>query len=99
MRIKSLLVAVPCAAAIAVAGAAPAFAGEYNAHMDRTGAYTNAQSVCSTSGLNLDEPGGRTQSFGEFAREGLTHLYKSIGFGPGDACNGRTGLLAGGGEE
>ena len=99
MRIKSLLVAAPCAAAIALTGAAPAFAGEYNAGMDRTGAFTNAKSVCSTSGLNLDEPGGRTQSFGEFARQGLTQVYKAIGFGPGDACNGRTGLWASGAEE
>lgn len=99
MRIKSLLVAASCAAAIVAAGAAPAFAGEYNAHMERTGAYTNAKSICATSGLNLDEPGGRTQSFGEFARQGLTHQFKAMGFGPGDACNGRTGFLADGGGE
>ena len=99
MRFKSLLIAAPCTVAIATVGAAPAFAGEYNAHMERTGAYTHAKSICSTSGLNLDDPGGRTQSFGEFARMGLTHDFKAMGFGPGSACNGHTGFLAGGGSE
>lgn len=95
MRIKSLVIAAPCVALIAAVGAAPAFGGEYNAHIDRTGAYEHARSICSTSGLNLDAPGGRTQSFGEFARMGLTERFKAMGIGPGDACNGRTGFWSG----
>jgi hypothetical protein len=77
LRKKSLLAAACCSAAIVLAGAGVASAGEYNAHGDPTGARTNSNSICSYSGLNDDPlaptapplgpngPGGRTQNFGQ----------------------------------
>lgn len=63
----------------------------------------HAASICSFSGLGdgEDEP-GRTaehvQNWGQVPKEGRDFLT-TIGFHPGDSCNGHTGFFAGGGGE
>jgi hypothetical protein len=98
MRIKTLTAAAGCAAAIAAFGAAPAFAGEVSGNGQPTAAPSHTKSICAYSGLNdvitPDEP-GRTQSYGQIVAAG----GKAFVPGPGMACNGHTGFLAGGGAE
>ena len=63
----------------------------------------HASSICSFSGLGdgEDEP-GRTaehvQNWGQIPKAGRDFL-STIGFHPGDSCNGHTGFFAGGGGE
>jgi len=100
MRIMSMLVAGAGSAALLVGGAGAAQAGEVNGHGGPVPAVERANSICAFSGQN-DEPeaefpeGGRVQSYGQLVRGGL----KSEVPGPGVACNGHTGFLAGGGGE
>jgi hypothetical protein len=49
------------------------------------------------SGLNDDtaEEPGRVQNYGQIVRAG----FKDFAPSPGEACNGHTGFLAGGGGE
>ena len=62
-----------------------------------------ANSICAFSGLadgGEGEPAGpgNTQNWGSIPKE-VRDIIATQGEHPGDACNGRTGFLAGGGEE
>ena len=105
-----LLVAGLCAVVVAAVGASSAFAGESTGNGKQTpiGAAPDnaphASSICSFSGQNpeglLDpsdpnfEP-GRVQNWGHSDKD----LFRSIGFAPGQACNGHRGAFSGGGGE
>lgn len=86
VRMKSLLSAAACAAAVAALGAGPALAGEV------TGSGKNVdqnqgRSWCSFSGLNdqIDGPvGTRAQSFGQELKLGLVDPHVA---NPGFFCN------------
>jgi hypothetical protein len=103
MRTRSLLAAGLCAVAVIGATSGVAFAGEVTGNGKPTAGPEHAQSICVFSGVNDDptstdpmDPGGRVQSYGfSVVREGL----KDFAPHPGDACNGHTGFLAGGGGE
>jgi hypothetical protein len=102
MRFKSLLAAALCAVAVAAVGAGSAFAGEVTGNGKATAAPAHAQSICAFSGRNDGEPPpGRTaahvQSWGQIPKE-VRDVLATEGSHPGDACNGHTGFLAGGGE-
>jgi hypothetical protein len=63
----------------------------------------HANSICSFSGLGdgEDEPGrtaAHVQNWGQIPKEQRDFL-STIGFHPGDSCNGHTGFFAGGGGE
>jgi hypothetical protein len=85
-RMKSLLAAGCCAAAVAALSAGPALAGEV------TGSGKNidqnqGKSWCSFSGLNdqIDGPvGSRAQSYGQELKLGLVNPHEG---NPGVACN------------
>ena len=100
MRVQSITAAALGAAALVVAGAAPSFAGEVTGNGKPTQGPAHANSICVFSGQN-DTPdaefpeGGRVQSYGQLVRVGL----KAEVPGPGVACNGHSGFLAGGGGE
>ena len=87
--LKKLTVACLGAAALFVAGAGPAFAGEITGNGKPTAGTTHANSICSFSGQN-DEPeapgveGGRVQSYGQLVKAGLKDFIP----GPGEACRG-----------
>ncbi len=74
----------------------PASAGEVTGKGRPTQGPAHANSICAFPGLN-DDPadGGHVQSYGQIVAAGL----KAFVPGPGVACNGRTGFLAGGGGE
>ena len=109
MRLTRLLIVPAATGALVFAGVTSARAGEVTGNGKDTRGPAHASSICTFSGQN-DEPdapapeGGRVQSFGH-----VLHFVKSIGFGmtdikamgehPGDACNGHTGFLSGGGGE
>lgn len=62
-----------------------------------------ANSICAFSGLadgGEGEPAGpgNTQNWGSIPKE-VRDVIATQGEHPGDACNGHTGFLAGGGEE
>ncbi len=100
MRVQSITAAALGAAVLVVAGAAPSFAGEVTGNGKPTQGPAHANSICVFSGQN-DTPdaefpeGGRVQSYGQLVRVGL----KAEVPGPGVACNGHSGFLAGGGGE
>src|SRR4051812_40399458 len=86
MRIKSMLAAASCVAAIVAATAGSAFAGEIRGPGSPTGipaegpdtaALAHTNSICAASGLNefhAGEPGElpiRTQSYGQLVRAGV----------------------------
>lgn len=63
----------------------------------------HAASICSFSGLGdgEDDPGrtaAHVQNWGQIPKDGRDFL-STIGFHPGDSCNGHTGFFAGGGGE
>jgi hypothetical protein len=63
----------------------------------------HANSICAFSGLEDGEEGGpagpgNTQSWGQIPKP-VRDVISTQGEHPGDACNGHTGFLAGGGEE
>ena len=104
MRVKSYLGAVLCAVAVAAVGAGSAFAGEVTGKGKATPIQEyQAASICSFSGQNDGEPpAGRTaehvQNWGQIPKE-VRDFIATQGEHPGDACNGHTGFLAGGGGE
>ena len=70
-----------------------------------TGALGNAKSICMFAGLEDggDFPGqpagpGTTQNWGQIPKE-IRDVIATQGEHHGDACNGHTGFLAGGGGE
>ncbi len=80
-----------------------AFAGEIGGSGKLTPINSyRANSICSFSGLNdnPDDPveGGRVQNWGIIPKE-IRDQLAAEGEHPGDACNGHTGFLAGGGTE
>jgi hypothetical protein len=96
--LKKLVIACLGAAALVAAGAGPASAGEITGNGKPTGAPAHSNSICSYSGQNdtPDDPfpeGGRVQNYGQLVRSGLKPFFP----GPGEACNGHSGFLAGGG--
>lgn len=85
------------------AGGSTAFAGEINGNNQPTPVNSYVMhSICAFSGLNdnPDDPieGGKIQSWGAIPRDVRDQLALE-GEHPGDACNGHTGFLAGGGGE
>jgi len=106
MRLKSLFGAALCGVAITGVGAGSALAGESTGSGKVTPIADDvAQSICSFSGQNperfltgSDFETGRTQSWGQIPKEERDFLT-TIGFAPGDSCNGHTGFFAGGGGE
>jgi hypothetical protein len=106
-------IAAVAACAAALLGASAALAGESTGNGKQTpiGAAPDdaphASSICSFSGQNpeglLDpsdpnyEP-GHTQSWGQIPKADRDFL-STIGFAPGQSCNGHTGFFAGGGGE
>jgi hypothetical protein len=103
MRFKSMLAAALCAVAVAAVGAGSAFAGEVTGNGKPTAAPAHANSICAFSGQNDgNPPPGRTaahvQSWGQIPKQ-VRDVLRTEGSHPGDACNGHTGFLAGGGGE
>ncbi len=91
------------AAAVVAVSASPAVAGEVTGNGKPTGAPAHANSICAFSGQNDgNPPPGRTaahvQSWGQIPKE-VRNVLRTEGSHPGDACNGRTGFLSGGGGE
>jgi hypothetical protein len=86
---------------VASLSAGAVLAGEVTGNGDATPiADGQANSICSFSGLNDGEPPpGRTaehvQNWGQITQADRDFLT-TIGFHPGDACNGHTGFFAGG---
>ena len=86
-------------------GASTAFGGEITGNGKSTPIRSYIMhSICAFSGFN-DDPEiapGRTaahvQSWGQIPKE-VRDFIATLGEHPGDACNGHTGFLAGGGEE
>ena len=101
--------ATTLAAAVVAVSATPAFAGEVTGKGKPTAAPAHANSICAFSGQNDgNPPPGRTaahvQSWGQIPKEGVPptpgrDFLRTVGSHPGDACNGHTGFLAGGGGE
>ena len=112
MSKTSLLAAAFFPVAITGATAGAALAGESTGNFEKTGKTTPiagfvAKSICSFSGQNPErffpptDPGfqpGRTQSWAQIPKE-IRDIIATQGERPADACNGRTGFLAGGGSE
>lgn len=122
MGLQRVLAVAACVVAMAALGAGSAFAGEITGNGKPTQGPAHANSICVFSGQNDDPdapivpvgptapngPGGRTQSYGQDVRYGLSEPSAinpgKVGqgvltFHPGFACNGDHGLFAGGGEE
>ena len=103
MRLRTAAATV-FASAILLAGAAgTASAGEINGNGEPTGAVGNARSICMYSGLEDGSEGGpsgpgTTQNWGQIPKQ-VRDVIAQQGEHPGDACNGHTGFLAGGGGE
>ena len=109
---QARIAVVACAAVAAgIIGAPSAFAGESTGNFEKTGKVTPvaryvASSICSFSGQNperfLDpsdpdyEP-GHTQSWGQIPKS-VRDSFPAEEH-PGNACNGHTGFLSGGGSE
>jgi hypothetical protein len=105
--------AVGTAALLASLSAGVALAGEVKGPPGGSGGHTpigaapddapHAASICSFSGLGDGEDApGRTaahvQSWGQIPKADRDFL-STIGFHPGDSCNGHTGFFSGGGGE
>jgi hypothetical protein len=97
MKVSRLLAAGLASIALAGMGSTGAWAGEVTGTGEDTQGPAHANSICVYSGLNDDpaEEPGKTQNYGQIVRSG----GKAIATSPGDACNGHTGILAGGGGE
>jgi hypothetical protein len=98
---KSMLASGLCAAAILVAGAQSASAGEVTGNGKPTAGPTHANSICVYSGKNdkpdapQDNPdaGGVSQSYGQLNRLGIV---ASFGLpNPGVACRGGSNVPEG----
>src|SRR4029079_3315205 len=95
---RRLAAVVACVVAVVGVGAGSAFAGEVKGPQpggpttDYTGARSNSNSICSSSGQNDTptstnpmNPGGRVQSYGyNVVREGA----KDVAPSPGEECQG-----------
>jgi hypothetical protein len=103
---KKVLLALAVCTAVAGLSAGPALAGEVTGNGKPTpiGAAPDddphAASICSFSGQNDGEPPpGRTaehvQNWGQTPKEERDFLA-TIGFHPGDSCNGPSGFFSGG---
>jgi hypothetical protein len=102
VRKKRLLAVAFSAVVITGASASAAYAGEVTGKGKPTAAPEHTNSICAFSGRNDGEPPpGRTaehvQNWGQIPKEERDAIAEE-GFHPGDACNGHTGFLAGGGE-
>lgn len=97
MRVSRLVTVCLGSVALVGMGSGGAWAGEVTGTGAATQGPAHAQSICAFSGLNDDpvEEPGRTQSYGQAVRAG----FKAFAPSPGEACNGHTGFLAGGGGE
>ena len=97
VKLSKLLATGLGSVALVAVGATSASAGEVTGNGKATQGPAHANSICVYSGLNDDtaEEPGRTQSYGQIVRAGL----KAVVPGPGIACNGHSGFLAGGGGE
>ena len=106
MRIRTIMIGTPAARATLIFAAGPASAGEFNGNAIPPRARLTPGPVCVFSGLEdgHENPGGPSgpgappQNWGHVPKEFKTILTAS-GESPGDACNGHTGFLAGGGGE
>jgi hypothetical protein len=113
MRLKRLIIVSAAAGALVLVGMPAASAGEVTGNGNPTQGPAHANSICVFSGLEDGEdlppgspsgPGAPPQNWGHVQQAerdaGATPAdLKASGFQPGDACNGHTGFLAGGGEE
>ena len=109
MRLKYLLVVPVATAAISAMAMAPATAGEVTGNGKGTQGPAHAHSICVFSGLEdgdkttthpRPQPAGpgTTQNWGQIPKA-IRDVIATQGEHPGDACNGHTGFLAGGGGE
>ncbi len=98
--LKKLTATCGLTVALLAAGAGTASAGEITGNGKDAQGASHAHSICAFSGQN-DTPdaeapeGGRVQNYGQLVQAGLKAQFPA----PGDACNGHTGLLAGGGGD
>ncbi|MFC8501979.1 hypothetical protein ACFUC1_06435 [Pedococcus sp. NPDC057267] len=97
---KRIILVPAVAGALVLVGVSSASAGEVTGNGKPAQGATHANSICAYSGQNdsPDDPfpeGGRVQNYGQLVKVGLKDAIP----GPGVACNGHTGFLAGGGEE
>lgn len=85
MMLKRMTLACLSSAALVVAGAGAASAGEITGNGKPVPAPERAASICAYSGQNDDtaEEPGRTQSYGQLVRQGLKPFLPK----PGIACN------------
>ena len=103
MKVRSRVAAGLFAVAIMGATAVPAFAGEVTGKGDPTGAPAHTSSICAFSGQNDGNPppgrkAAHVQNWGQIPKA-VRAALAAEGAHPGDACNGHTGFLAGGGGE
>ena len=96
MKLQRMTLACVASAALIVAGAGVASAGEVTGNGKDTPIRDGvSNSICAFSGLE-DDSDERTQSYGQVVRAGFRQAPGSM-FHPGSACNGHTGFFAGGG--
>jgi len=104
MRLISLLAVPAAAGALVLAGVSPAMAGEVTGNGKPTQGPAHANSICAFSGLDdgseggVGGPGAPPQNWGQIPKA-VRDMIATQGEHPGDACNGHTGFLAGGGGE
>jgi hypothetical protein len=102
MRLKHLLIVPAAAVALSVVGMSAASAGEVTGNGKPVKAVTVAHSICAFSGLadggegEPAGPGAPPQNWGQIPKE-VRDVIATQGEHPGDACNGHTGFLSGGG--
>jgi hypothetical protein len=110
MSIRRMLAIVVCLAAALGVSAASALAGEVTGNGKPTGAPAHANSICVFSGQNdvpegdpEEGPPGRTQSYGQDVRMGLSDPSAvnpsnveqgEFTLHPGFACNGEHGFFS-----
>jgi hypothetical protein len=104
MRLRTVLGTTAATLLLLGAGVGSAQAGEKTGTGADTQGPAHANSICVFSGLEDGEegtpsgPGAPPQNWGQIPKEVRDQLALE-GAHPGDACNGHTGFLAGGGEE
>jgi len=104
MRLTHLLTVPAAAGAIILLGVSSASAGEIGGSGKPTQGPAHANSICVFSGLEDGGEGGPSgpgvapQNWGHVPRD-LRPILAAQGEHPGDACNGHTGFLSGGGGE
>ena len=106
LRLSRLFI-LPAAAGLLFIGSSVASAGEINGNGQPPGGEglgaAHAHSICVFSGLEDGSEGGpagpgTTQNWGQIPKA-IRDIIATQGEHPGDACNGHTGFLAGGGGE